>query len=157
MKHSNQSSHQNKTAEYNSPSNINLAIQATLHCLAGCGIGEVAGMVISTAFALPNFYSIIISIILGFIGGLLLGIVPLKKHGFGIMKALKIVMAAEGLSITVMTIFEVLAELAIPGVMSAHLSEGIFWVGMLAALLVGFIAALPVNYIMISRGLNHRH
>ena len=157
MNHHEHSSHQKTSAEIKSGSTINLAVQATLHCLAGCGIGEVIGMIISTALALSNFHSIVVSLVFGFVGGLLLGILPLKKNGFALKKALKIVIAAEGLSIAVMEAFQVLTELAIPGVMSAHLTDGIFWLGMFAALGVGFIAALPVNYIMIRRGVRHMH
>jgi hypothetical protein len=134
-----------------------LSMQATLHCLLGCGIGEVAGMIISTAIGLSNFDSIVLSVTLGFIAGLALGIVPLKKFGFGMGKALKTVIVGEGLSIAVMEAFEVMTELAIPGVMNAHLNDSIFWIGMTAALAVGFVAALPVNYVFIKRGVRHVH
>lgn len=134
-----------------------LAFSATFHCLIGCGIGEVLGMIISAAIGLSNLHSIILSVILGFIGGLLLGILPLKKFGFGLRKALNVVIAGEGLSILVMETFEVLTEVFIPGVMTAHLTDSIFWIGMAAALVVGFIAAFPVNYIFIKRGFRHNH
>jgi putative flippase GtrA len=138
-------------------SEIRLAVSATLHCLLGCGIGEVAGMIISTALNLNNLPSIILSIVLGFIAGLVLGMRPLRKHGFTFNNALKTVLISEGLSIAVMEAFEVLTEVSIPGVMNAHLGQGIFWIGMMAALTVGFIAALPVNYILVKRGVRHQH
>jgi len=148
--------HQHKT-ENASGSSMRLALQATLHCLLGCGIGEVAGMIISTALGFSNALSIFISVILGFIGGLLLGVIPLLKHGFTLNNALKAVIAGEGLSIVVMESFEVLTEVTIPGVMNAHLTDSIFWIGMFAALIIGFIAAFPINYIMIKRGVKHLH
>jgi len=86
-----------------------------------------------------------------------LGILPLKNAGFTLGKALKTVIIAEGLSIAVMEAFEVITEMAIPGVMTAHITDSIFWIGMIAALAVGFIAAFPVNYIFIKRGVRHRH
>ena len=138
-------------------SDFRLAISATLHCLIGCGIGEVAGMIISTAIGLNNLHSIILAVTLGFIAGLALGILPLLRHKFTLNNALKTVLIGEGLSIAVMEAFEVFAEVSIPGVMSAHLNEGIFWLGMLAALVAGFIAALPVNYILVKRGVRHQH
>lgn len=69
----------------------------------------------------------------------------------------KIVLVAEGLSIAVMEAFEVLTQVTIHGVIAAGLTGGIFWPGMGAALIVGFIAALPVNYYMIKRGTRHQH
>jgi len=134
-----------------------LAFSATFHCLIGCGIGEVVGMIISAAFGLNNFNSILLSVVLGFIAGMALGILPLKKFGFGLRNALKTVIIGEGLSIAVMETFEVLTELTIPGVMSAHLTDTIFWIGMLAALAAGFVAAFPVNYMFIKKGIRHFH
>lgn len=134
-----------------------LAFSATFHCLIGCGIGEVAGMIISTAIGLNNLHSILLSVTLGFIAGMVLGVLPLKKFGFSLNKALKTVIIGEGLSIAVMEAFEVMTELAIPGVMSAHLTDSIFWIGMVTALAVGFIAAFPVNYFFIKRGIRHQH
>ena len=103
------------------------------------------------------FDTTILSVILGFIAGLSLGVLPLLKAKFTFRNALKTVLIAEGLSIAVMEAFEVMTQWMIPGVMEAHLTDWIFWVGMLAALVVGFIAALPVNYIMIKRGVRHQH
>ncbi len=134
-----------------------LSLSATFHCLLGCGIGEVTGMIISTALGLNNIHSILLSVILGFMAGLALGILPLKKFGFSMRQALNTVLLGEGLSIAVMETSEVLTELAIPGVMTAHLTDAIFWVGMIAALAAGFTAAFPVNYIFIKRGIRHKH
>jgi F0F1-type ATP synthase assembly protein I len=134
-----------------------LALSATLHCLIGCGIGEVVGMIIGTALNMSMIDTTILSVILGFIAGLSLGVVPLLRAKFTFRNAFKTVLIAEGLSIVVMEAFEVMTQWMIPGVMEAHLTDWIFWTGMLAALIVGFIAALPVNYIMIKRGVRHQH
>ena len=134
-----------------------LALSATLHCLIGCGIGEVLGMIIGTALNMKMFDTTILSIILGFAAGLSLGVTPLLRAKFTLRNAVKTVLLAEGLSIAVMEAFEVITQWMIPGVMEAHLTDWIFWVGMLAALIVGFVAALPVNYIMIKRGVRHQH
>jgi len=156
-KHEGHEHHEMHKASAPAESDFRLAISATLHCLVGCGIGEVAGMIISTAIGLNNLHSIILAVILGFIAGLVLGIMPLRKHGFTFNNALKTVLITEGISITVMEAFEVFAEVSIPGVMNAHLNESIFWLGMFAALIAGFIAALPVNYILVKRGIRHQH
>lgn len=137
--------------------NFRLAVSATAHCLAGCGIGEVAGMAIATALGMGMLSSMGLAIVLGFVAGLALGIVPLLRSGFGITNALRTVIVAEGLSIAVMEAFEVLTQVLIPGVMEAGLTDAIFWLGMLAGLAAGFVAALPVNYVMIRRGMRHSH
>jgi copper chaperone CopZ len=136
---------------------MKLAVSATLHCLLGCGIGEVAGMIIATYLGWSMIDSVILAVSLGFVFGFALGVIPLIKKGFSFSRSFKIVLVAEGLSIAVMEAFEVLTQAAIPGVMEAGLKDGIFWLGMAAALLVGFIAALPVNYYMIKRGVRHQH
>ena len=138
-------------------SHSKLAFSATVHCLIGCGFGEVAGMIFGTALSFSNTNTIILAIILGFIFGFILGMQPLLKAGFTFIGAFKLVMITEGLSIAVMEAAEVLAEVYIPGVMQAHLHEPIFWIGMVLALIAGFIAAYPVNYIMIKRGIKHQH
>ena len=146
-----------KKHEHNRKEIFKLSLNATLHCLLGCGIGEVTGMIISTAIGLNNLNSTLLSVTLGFIAGVTLGILPLRKFGFGFNKAFKTVLAGEGLSIAVMEVFEVITELTIPGVMSAHLTDFIFWIGMVAALIIGFIAAFPINYLFIKRGIRHQH
>ena len=144
------------TAEENS-NTFKLAFSATLHCLIGCGLGEVAGMVIGTMAAMSNHSTMILAIILGFVGGFGLGVVPLKRAGYTWKAAFKQVFVAEGLSIAVMETFEVLVQVYTPGVMDAGLTDGIFWLGMLLGLIAGFIAAFPVNYIFIKRGYRHQH
>ena len=99
----------------------------------------------------------IISILLGFVAGLLLGILPLMKVNFTIGKALKTVIIAEGLSIAVMELFEWITQMTIPGLMVAQLTDLLYWEGMIASLIIGFIAALPVNYVMIKKGIRHQH
>ena len=136
---------------------MKLAISATLHCLLGCGIGEVVGMIIATYLGLSMAASMALAILLGFVFGFALGIVPFIRKGISLAQSLKIVLVAEGLSIAVMEAFEVFTQWLIPGVMEAQLSDGIFWLGMGAALVVGFIAALPVNYFLIKRGVRHQH
>ena len=137
--------------------NMKLAINATLHCLLGCGIGEVVGMVIATYFGFSMINSMILAIILGFVFGFGLGIIPLIRKGMSFSQSIKIVLVAEGLSIAIMEAFEVITQFFIPGVMEAKLSDSTFWLGMIAGLIVGFMAALPINYYIIKRGVRHQH
>lgn len=134
-----------------------LALSATVHCLIGCGLGEVLGMVIGTWLHMSNFSTMILAIILGFVLGFAFGMIPLIRAGFAFNKAFRQVLIAEGLSIAVMEAFEVGVQVYTPGVMDAHLNEKIFWIGMLLALIAGFIAAFPVNYIFVKKGIRHMH
>ena len=138
-------------------SQTKLAFSATLHCLLGCGIGEVVGIIIGTALVMTNTNTIILAVSLGFVFGFILGIRPLLKAGFNLKIAFKTVLIAEGLSIAVMEATEVLVEVYTPGVMEAGLTSWIFWAGMILAMTAGFIAAFPVNYYLIGIGVRHRH
>jgi hypothetical protein len=155
----NQERHENhhSNVKRKEPSRLRLSTSATLHCLAGCGIGEVIGIIIGVALSLSNVSTIILAVMLGFIFGLALGIIPLLKANFTFKRAMKQVLIAEGLSIAFMETAEVLVEVYTPGVMGAGLTSALFWGGMLLALSAGFIAAFPVNYIMIGKGIRHQH
>ncbi|HIA37681.1 MAG TPA: DUF4396 domain-containing protein [Flavobacteriales bacterium] len=139
------------------PSQSKLAFSATLHCLLGCGIGEVAGIIIGTALVMSTINTLILAVGLGFVFGFILGMRPLLKAGFNVKRAFKTVFIAEGLSIFVMEATEVLVEVYTPGVMEGGLTSWVFWAGMLLALIAGFIAAFPVNYYLIGKGIRHQH
>lgn len=136
---------------------FSLALSATVHCLVGCGLGEVLGMVIGTGLHMTNLYTMILALVLGFVFGFAFGMIPLLRAGFPFNRAFKQVLIAEGLSIAVMEAFEVAVQVYTPGVMDAHLSDWLFWKGMLIGLIAGFIAAFPVNYIFVKKGIRHQH
>ena len=136
---------------------VRLATSATAHCLAGCGLGEVVGVVIGVALGLTTLATLVLAVLLGFVFGFALGLIPLRRAGFTWAWALRQVLVAEGLSIAVMETAEVLVEVYTPGVMQAGLSSPIFWGGMLLALTAGFVAAWPVNYWLVGKGIRHIH
>jgi hypothetical protein len=133
------------------------AASATLHCLTGCAIGEIAGMVISTAFKWGSVASIIISVVLAFIFGYLMTIRPLISHDLGIKKALKIALAADTASITVMEITDNAFILAVPKAISAGLNTLLFWLSLAISLILAFAMAFPVNRYLIARGKGGAH
>ena len=136
---------------------LKLATSATIHCLLGCGLGEVVGVVIGRALAFSIVETLVLAVSLGFVFGFALGLIPLLKARFRLKDAIRQVMIAEGLSIVVMETAEVLIEVYTPGVMAAGLASWLFWGGMLLALIAGFIAAFPVNYVLVGRGIRHVH
>ena len=132
-----------------------LALSATIHCLTGCGIGEVAGMAIGTALNWSNLATIVLAVILAFIFGYSLTMRPLLASGMPLRQAAKLALAADTASITIMEIVDNLIMLAIPGAMSAGLSSPLFWGSLAFALAIAGIAAFPVNRWLIARGRGH--
>lgn len=132
-----------------------MAVAATLHCLTGCAIGEIAGLVIGTAAGLGNGWTIAISIGLAFVFGFTLSSLPLLKAGLTLGATLSVVVAADTLSIATMEVVDNLVMALIPGAMNAGLVNVVFWVGMMISLTVAFVAALPVNRALLRRGKGH--
>ena len=137
------------------PSLRKLAFQATLHCMTGCAIGEVAGMVIGTAIGLGMWQTVALAVTLAFITGFGLTMIPLLRSGMALGPALRIAFAADVVSVTVMEIVDNLVMVAIPGAMAAGPLDAFFWASMALALAAAFIVALPVNLWLIARGKGH--
>jgi hypothetical protein len=130
------------------------AWSATLHCLTGCAIGEVLGMVIGTALGWGNGATIALAVVLAFMFGYALTLLPLLK-AMTVGSALKLALAADTASITVMEIVDNAIMLVIPGAMDAGLSTVLFWGSLAFALGVAAVAAFPVNRWLIARGQGH--
>ena len=137
------------------PSLDRIAFLATLHCLSGCAIGEVAGMVIGTAMGLSNGETIALAIVLAFISGYALTMLPLLRAGYGLAAASKLALAADTASIALMEVVDNLVMLAIPGAMDAPLDSFLFWGSLAAALAIAGVAAFPLNRWLIARGKGH--
>jgi hypothetical protein len=131
------------------------AASATLHCLTGCAIGEVLGMVIGTAIGLPDAATIALAVVLAFVFGYALTLRGVLSAGLGLAAAVKVALAADTLSITVMEIVDNAVMIAVPGAMDAHLDSALFWGTLTFALGVAFIVAWPVNRWLILRGRGH--
>lgn len=132
-----------------------MAVSATLHCLTGCAIGEILGMVIGTAFEWSNFQTIILSIILAFSFGYTLSALPVIRGGIPAKKAFRLVLLADTLSIATMEVVDNLVVLVIPGAMEATLDMILFWVSLLISLVAAFIVAVPVNRFLLARNKGH--
>ena len=131
------------------------AFSATLHCLTGCAIGEVLGIVIGTALGWSNVATIGLAIVLAFFFGYGLTMLPLVRSGMAFGAVLPLAFASDTLSITVMEIVDNLIIVVIPGAMDAGLGSLLFWGSLAFALAVAFVAAFPVNRYLISRGKGH--
>ena len=132
-----------------------LAAQATTHCLTGCAIGEIAGLVVATQLGWSNAASIVLATVLAFFFGYSLTLRPLLASGLALGSALAIAFAADSLSITVMEIVDNLTVIAVPGAMDAGITDALFWVTLVVGLVIAWFAAFPVNRWLIARGQGH--
>jgi len=130
------------------------AVSATLHCLTGCAIGEILGMVIATALSLSNGASIVISILLAFLFGYGLTVRPLLG-AVGARRAIRLAFASDTVSITTMEIVDNLFIVAVPGALAAGLTDSLFWWSLIASLVIAFVVTVPVNRWLIARGKGH--
>ena len=99
------------------------AVSATLHCLTGCAIGEVLGMVLSTWWGWGNVASIVLSIVLAFFFGYLLTFSSVRRHGASPREGVRLALASDTVSITTMEIVDNLFILVVPGAMAAGLRD----------------------------------
>ena len=132
-----------------------LAFSATVHCLTGCAIGEVLGMVIGTALGWGNAATIALAVVLAFLFGYALTMLPLLRSGLAFGAAAGLALASDTASITIMEIVDNAIMLAIPGAMDAGLGNPLFWGSLAVALVIAGAAAFPVNRWLIARGRGH--
>jgi hypothetical protein len=132
-----------------------VAVSATLHCLTGCAIGEVAGVAIGTAAGLSNEATIALAIALAFAFGYALTSLPLVHAGMAIGAVIPIALASDTISIATMEVVDNLILVVIPGAMDAGLGEILFWGSLAFALAVAFVLTVPVNRWLIARGKGH--
>src|SRR3954449_4716304 len=132
-----------------------MAARATLHCLTGCAIGEVLGMVIGTGLGLHNAATVVLSIALAFFFGYALTMRGVLRAGVSVREAFGIALAADTVSIAVMELMDNSFIVAVPGAMDAGLDSGLFWGSLAGSLVVAFVVTTPVNRWMIGRGKGH--
>jgi hypothetical protein len=133
----------------------NVAVSATLHCLTGCALGEIAGMIIGTAFGWSNGGTIAISIALAFVFGYSLTSLPLLRAGLALSAVVPVALASDTLSIATMELVDNVIMVTLPGAMNAGLGDLLFWGSLSFALVVAGVAAVPVNRWLLARGKGH--
>jgi hypothetical protein len=131
------------------------AFSATVHCLTGCAIGEVLGMVLATAFGWGDVASIALAIVLAFFFGYSLTLGPVLRAGVPVRRALPVVFASDTASIATMELVDNAFIVLVPGALAAGLGDGLFWWSLGASLVVAFAFALPLNRWLIGRGKGH--
>ena len=134
-----------------------LAVSATNHCLTGCGIGEVLGMVLATWWDWGDAASVALAVVLAFFFGYLLTLIPLLRAGTALAAAVGIALVADTLSITVMELVDNGVLLMWPGALDAGVADALFWISLAIALAVAWGPTFLVNRALIKRGKGHAH
>ena len=131
------------------------AMSATLHCLTGCAIGEVLGMVLATWWGWSTGPSIVLAVVLAFFFGYLLTFTGVRRAGMDVRTAVRTAIAADTLSILVMELVDNGVILTVPGAMEAGLVDALFWGSLAFSLAVAFVVTVPVNKWVMGRGKGH--
>jgi hypothetical protein len=132
-----------------------VAVSATLHCLTGCAIGEVAGMAIGTALGFSDLGTILLAVALAFLFGYGLTSLPLLRAGLALGTVIPIAFASDTLSIATMELVDNAIMLLVPGAMEAGMDDLLFWGSLAFALAIAGAVAVPVNRWLIARGKGH--
>lgn len=134
------------------------AAQATLHCLTGCVIGEVAGLAIGVTLGLGVWLTIGLATALAYISGFTLGLLPvMRRQNKTFWQALKLIWIGEALSIGVMEIAMNAADYTVGGMQAGSVLSPTFWLGIAVAVPTGFLAAWPVNWWLLKRDVKKCH
>jgi hypothetical protein len=131
------------------------AITATMHCLTGCAIGEILGLVLATWWGWATGPSIALAVLLAFVFGYSFTLVPVLRSGMTVRRAIAVALAADTVSIVTMEVVDNGVMLALPGAMDAGLGDLRFWGSLAFALAVAFVLTVPVNRWLIARGKGH--
>src|SRR3954468_7013446 len=131
------------------------AVSATLHCLTGCAIGEVLGLVLATWWGWSTGPSIALAVVLAFAFGYSFTMGPVLRAGVPLRRAVAVALAADTVSIATMEVVDNAVVLAVPGAMDAGLLDPLFWGSLMLALAIAFVVTVPVNRALILRGKGH--
>jgi hypothetical protein len=137
---------------------LRTSAQATLHCLTGCVIGEVAGLIIGVSLGFQPWQTIALATALAYASGITLGLVPvMKNRGVGLVEAFRIIWIGEVISIGVMELVMNYVDYQMGGMTAPSVASWMFWRGIALAIPAGFLAAWPVNYWLLKRELKACH
>ena len=132
-----------------------IAFSATVHCLSGCAVGEVLGMIIGTAAGFSNLGTTLLAVALAFFFGYTFTSFPLLRSGMALGAVIPIALASDTISIAIMEVVDNAIIWLIPGAMDAGLGDALFWGALAIALLIAGAAAFPANRALIRRGKGH--
>ena len=112
-------------------------------------------MVIGTALEWGNVPTMVLAIGLAFLFGYSFTLFAVLRAGLGLGAAIRVALAADTVSITVMELVDNAIIALTPGALDAHLTDGLFWSALLGGFAAAFLITTPVNKWMIGRGKGH--
>jgi len=132
---------------------------STMHCVAGDGAGILAGALVASAFHLPAVADVALEYALGFGFGwsIFQALFMRASAGGSFMKALRTTFLPELVSMNLL----MAAMIPVAGIAKQLEPAGHdpsnpeFWFFMSMALMAGFVAAYPVNWWLVAKGLKH--
>jgi len=131
------------------------AVRHTLHCLTGCGIGEVLGSLIGAEANWPNVWQTVLAVVLAFGFGYGLTYWGARRNGSDSRSAFQTALSVDTISIISMEIIDNLLEYLIPGAMNARAEQFLFWWSLALSLAIAFVFTVPVNRWMMARSGTH--
>ena len=129
-----------------------VAFKATVHCLKCFAVGDILGMFIAKAIGADATATIVLAATLAFLSGYLLTLIPLIRSGLAFSWAIGLAFKSITASIAIMAIVDNAIMLMIPGAVNAGLDTAIYWSSLAVSLVIGSVAAFPVNRYFIARG-----
>lgn len=123
--------------------------------MTGCAIGEVAGMVLGSAFGWANGASMALAIGLAYLFGFALTAWPLVRAGLPRATVVSTALASDTASITTMEFVDNLFIALVPGAIAAGLGDVLFWASIAGGFALAFPFAFAVNRYLIGRGRGH--
>ncbi len=128
------------------------AARSVAHCYSGCGMGEIAGLVLTVGIlSLSTVWVAGVTFAFAYAAGFALTVGPLMQEGTEFGAAVRDALWSETPSITVMEVVAIGVDLTLAG--NAGMGEALFWSSMIVSLTCGLIAAYPVNLILIRMGI----
>jgi len=134
---------------------LKMAASATLHCLIGCVIGELIGVTIGTHLGFTITGTVVLAATLSFVSGYAFSTLPIVRTGVKFWVALRLIFAADTVSIATMTIVDNICMMLIPGAFDKDLTHPVYWLSRSIAIVAAFIVAWPVNYYLLKKGKGH--
>ena len=135
------------------------ALGSTMHCVAGDGIGILAGAVLSSAFGISGLAEVALEYILGFAFGwtIFQALFMRDMAGGSYLRALTSTFMSELLSMNLLMAGMVPTVMALKARIpsASDPTTPSFWFVMSMGLLVGFIFAYPMNWWLVAHHLKH--
>jgi len=132
---------------------------STMHCVAGDGVGIIAGAVLSSVFGIAGLAEVILEYVLGFAFGwaIFQALFMRDMAGGSYLRALKSTFISELLSMNLLMAGMVPTVMALKSRIpsAADPATPQFWFVMSMGLLAGFILAYPMNWWLVAYHLKH--